>query len=123
VLGWDRLVFSSEYTYVYEGTVLGLFGREIPGDYALAENLVGLGLQGALASGPWRLRAEAMVEWASGSFRYLYTDPRTGKPGRLASDLSETGFRAGAGLSWRGFRLQAAWRDFPVFSAAWAWIH
>src|SRR5688572_10829015 len=123
VLGWDRLEFSSEYTYVYEGTVLGLFGQEIPGNYTLAENLTGLGLQGALGSGDWRLRAESMVEWASGSFRYLYTDPRTGEPGRLSSHVSEAGFRAALGLSWRGFRVQAAWRDFPVFSAGWSSLH
>lgn len=122
VLGWDRLEFSSEYTYVYEGTVLGLFGQDIPGNYTLTENLAGLGLQGALGLGPWRLRAEAAVEWASGSFRYLYTDPRTGRPDRLQSDLSEAGFRSGLGLGWRGFRLHAAWRGFPVFSAGWSWI-
>lgn len=121
VLGWDRLEFSSEYTYVYEGTVLGLFGQEIPGNYTLAENLTGLGLQGALGLGSWRLRAEALVEWASGSFRYLYTDPRTGDPSRLESDLEEAGFRAGMGLGWRGFRVQASWRAFPAFSAGWSW--
>lgn len=122
VLGWDRLEFSSAYTYVYEGTVLGLFGQEIPGDYTLAENLAGLGFQGALGLGHWRLRAEAMAEWASGRFRYLYTDPRTGEPVRLASSLSEAGFRAGAGVAWRGFHAEAAWRGFPLLSAGWSWI-
>jgi hypothetical protein len=121
VLGWDRLEFTSEYTYVYKGTVLGLFGQDIPGDYALAENLTGLGFQGSHALGHWRLRAEARLEWASGSFRYLFVDPRTGETGRIASEVSETGFRTGAGLSWRGFRLFAAWLSFPEFSGGWTW--
>ena len=123
VLGWDRLVFSSEYTYRYRGSLIGLFNQDIPGDYTLAENLTGLGVQAAVGLGPWRLRAETLFEWASGSFRYLYLDPRSGERSRLSSDLEQSGLRMAGGLSWRGFRASAGWRDFPYVSAGWSYTH
>lgn len=121
VFGWDRLVFSSEYTYRYRGSLLALFDQDIPGDYTLAENLVAGGFQAALGLGSWSLILEGMLESASGSFRYLYLDPRTGNRSRLASDLERLGFRAASGLSWKGFRLMAGWRDYPYLSSAWSY--
>lgn len=121
VLGWDRLVFSSDYTYRYRGSVLALFDQDIPGDYTLAENLMAGGFQAALGLGSWRLHLEGMLELASGSFRYLYLDPRSGKPSRLSSDLDQAGMRAATGLSWKGFRVTAGWHHYPYVSTAWSY--
>jgi hypothetical protein len=114
---WDRLVFASEYTYKYRGSLLSLFDQDIPGDYTLTENLLGYGLLGGARLGCWRLSVEGLVERASGRFRYLYLDPRSGGNSKVASDLGETGFRTAVGLSWRFLRVQAGWRDFPYLSA------
>lgn len=122
VVAWDRLEFSSEYTYRYRGSVLALFDQDIPGDYTLSENLTSGGLLAAFGMGRWRLHAEAMVEWTDARFRYLYVDPRTGKPARVSSEYRAPGFRSAGGLSWRGFRAQAGWRSFPYFAIGWSWI-
>lgn len=122
LLGWDRLEFSSEYTYRYRGSVLALFDQDIPGDYELSENLTAGGLMGAFGMGRWRLHAETLLEWADARFRYLYLDPRTGKQARVSSEYAALGFRAAGGLSWRGFRAQAGWRSYPYFAFGWSWI-
>lgn len=119
--GWDRMVFESRYTYRYRGSLLSLFDQDIPGDYALSENLAGFGVQGSLGLGRLRLGLEALYERASGRFRHLYLDPRSGKNSTVTSDLEQTGFRSAAGLSYRGFRLQAGYRDFPYLSAGWSY--
>ena len=37
--GWDRLLFTSTYTYTYNyhGSDLGLFHRDVSGNYSLGE--------------------------------------------------------------------------------------
>lgn len=121
VLGWDRLVFSSEYTYRYRGSLLALFDQDIPGDYTLAENLMAGGFQAALGLGSWRLHLEGMLESASGSFQYQYLDPRSGNRSRLTSDLEQVGLRVATGLTWKGFRLTTGWHHYPYVSTAWSY--
>jgi hypothetical protein len=118
--GWDRLDFSSEYTYRYRGTVLGLFGQDIPGDYTLTEILTGTGPRAALEMGPWRIGLDASYERAWGSFRYLYLDPRGDRPSRVSSRSRRHGLRVAGEFGWRGFRAQAGWAGNPHFSAGWS---
>jgi hypothetical protein len=118
--GWDRFDFSSEYTYRYQGAVLGLFGQDIPGDYTLTEILTGTGPRAALELGPWRLGVEALYERAWGRFQYLYLDPRGDRPSRVSSRSRRGGPRIAAEIGWRGFRAQAGWAGNPHFSAGWS---
>src|SRR5438445_5944434 len=51
--GWDRLDFSSTYTYKYRGSALGLFDQDIPGDYTLQEQVFGGGLMPSTRTETW----------------------------------------------------------------------
>jgi hypothetical protein len=124
ILGaWDHFSFSSEYTYHYRGSPLGLADRDVPGDYTLSENVFALGGLLGLTRGVWGLSAQGSYEWAAGRFRYLYYDASSDSRKTLISRLDVPGLRFSLGASWRGFRAEAGMRSYPYFSAGWAWIH
>ena len=125
--GWDRFDFSSEYTYKYRGSALGLFDQDIPADYSLEEQVLGGGLMfsAALGSG-WGACApylQGWFEWTSGRFAYLYLDPRDDKNRKFSSDLSFPGLRLSVGALWHGAHLEAGFRSHPFFEAGWSWVH
>ena len=119
-LGLDKLSFSSEYTYKYRGSALGLFDQDIPGDYTLSEQVLGGGLTVSARLGKWIPYARGGFDWASGSFRYLYLDPQNGKTRRVTSDLSFPGGSGALGLYWRGFRLEASVGGYLALEAGWS---
>jgi hypothetical protein len=118
-IGWDRLVFSSTYTYRYRGSALGLFDQDVPGDYRLTEQVFGGAAGLSFRRGEWIPYANGGWDWASGRFAYLYVDPRDGIR-RLGSRSSFPCARGAAGLSWRGFRAEAAWAGYLALEAAWS---
>jgi hypothetical protein len=119
--GWDRLVFSSAYTYRYRGPAIGLFDQDVAGDYRLAEAVFGAGATFSVRRGPWSPYLGAGLDWADGHFAYLYADPRDGALRRMGSASSFPSGRGALGLRWRGFRAEAAWAGYPAFEAAWSY--
>jgi hypothetical protein len=120
--GWDRLVFSSTYTYRYRGSLLGVLDQDIPGDYTLAENVLGGGLMLSARLGRWTPYAQGWFEWTSGRFSYLYLDPRDDKTHEVKSDLAFPGARGSLGLFWRGFHVEASLRSYVSLEAGWSWV-
>jgi hypothetical protein len=120
--GWDRLDFTSTYTYKYRGSALGLFDQDIPGDYSLNEQVFGGGLMLSTRLGAWKPYAQGWFEWTSGRFGYLYLDPRDDKNHQVKSDLSFPGARAALGLLWRGFHVEASLRSYVSLEIGWSWI-
>ena len=125
--GWDRFDFSSEYTYRYRGSALGLFDQDIPADYSLEEHVLGGGLMLSAALGSGRRACATYIqgwfEWTSGRFAYLYLDPRDDKNHKVASDLSFPGLRLSVGALWHGAHIEAGLRSHPFFEAGWSWIY
>lgn len=119
-LGWDRMQFTSEYTYKYRGSALGLFDQDVPGDYTLSEQVFGGALTVSARLGKWIPYARGGFDWASGRFRYLYLDPRDDKTHRVASDLGFPSGQGAIGLFWRGFRVEAALASFLALEAGWS---
>jgi hypothetical protein len=119
--GWDRLVFSSAYTYRYRGSALGLFDQDVPGDYRLAEQVFGGAAMLSCRRGSWSPYLQGGFDWAGGRFAYLYADPRDGTLRRVGSASDFPSVRGALGLRWRGFRAEAAWAGYPVFEAAWSY--
>lgn len=120
--GWDRMDFSSEYTYRYRGSALGLFDQDIPGDYSLSEQLLGAGITMSARLGEWTPYARGGYDWASGRFAYLYLDPRDDKTRRVHSDLSFPLGRGAIGLFWRGLRLEASFGPYMALEAGWSYF-
>jgi hypothetical protein len=121
--GWDRLLFTSTYTYKYRGSALGLFDQDIPGDYSLDENVFGGGLMASARFGPWTPYLQGWFEWTNGRFSYLYLDPRDDKTHEVKSDLGFPGIRGSAGVLWRGIHLEVSLRSHFALEAGWSWIH
>lgn len=119
--GWDRLVFSSAYTYRYRGSALGLFDQDVPGDYRLAQQVFGGAVIFSLLRGRWSPYAQAGFDWAGGRFAYLYADPRDGELHRLGAASGLPIVRGALGTRWRGFRAEAAWAGYPAFELAWSY--
>ena len=116
--GWDRLVFSSTYTYKYRGSALGLFDQDVPGDYRLDENAFGGGLTVSARWGSWVPYAQGGWDWADGRFAYLYVDPGDGRTRRLRSDAGFPVGRGALGLEWRAVRAEAVWAGYWALEAA-----
>jgi hypothetical protein len=121
--GWDRLSFSSEYTYKYRGSALGLFDQDVPGDYTLEEQIFSGGLMLSSRLGAFRPYLQGWFEWASGRFAYLYLDPRDDKNHKVKSDLGFPGGRVSLGLLWHGLHLEAGYQSHPVLEAGWSFIY
>jgi hypothetical protein len=119
--GWDRLVFSSAYTYRYRGSAFGLFDQDVAGDYRLAQQVSGGAAIFSLSRGAWSPYAQAGFDWAGGRFAYLYVDPRDGTLHRMGATAAFPSGRGALGLRWRGFRMEAAWAGHPAFEAAWSY--
>ncbi len=119
--GWDRLVFSSAYTYRYRGSALGLFDQDVPGDYRLAQQVFGGALTFSLRRGAWSPYLRGGFDWAAGRFAYLYADPRDGDLHRIGANSGLPSGHGALGLRWRGFRAEAAWAGYPSFEAAWSY--
>lgn len=122
-LGWDRLDFSSEYTYRYRGSALGLFDQDIPGDYTLTEQVMGAGVNLSCRWGAWAPYARGGFDLASGRFEYLYLDPRDDKTRRVRSDIAFPFVHGAVGLFWRGLRIEASLGPYPAFEAGWSFFH
>lgn len=120
--GWDRLVFSSTYTYKYRGSALGLFDQDIPADYTLDERVLGGGLMLSTRAGAWIPYLQGWFEWTSGRFSYLYLDPRDSKNHEVVSKPGFPGARGSAGVLWHGFHVEADFRSYPSLEAGWSWI-
>lgn len=121
--GWDRFDFSSEYTYRYRGSALGLFDQDIPGDYTLSEQVLGGGLTVSARLGKWTPYFRGGFDWASGRFAYLYLDPRDDKTRRVHSDLAFPVVRGAVGLFWRGLRAEASFGPYTALEAGWSFFH
>lgn len=122
-LGWDRMDFSSEYTYQYRGSALGLFDQDVRGDYALEEQVLGGTLMASARWGHWAPYLEGGFDWASGRFAYLYVDPRDDKTRKVRSDLGFPAWRGALGLAWRGFRIEAAFGSYFALETGWSFFH
>ncbi len=120
--GWDRLDFSSSYTYKYRGSALGLFDQDVPGDYSLAEQVYAGGLMVSSRLGAWKPYLQGWFEWTSGRFDYLYLDSRDGKNKDVKSDLSFPGARGSMGALWHGLNLEAGFRTHFFVEAGWSLI-
>jgi hypothetical protein len=121
--GWDRLDFSSRYTYKYRGSALGLFDQDIPGDYSLGEQIAGGTLALSARLGAWIPYISGGFDWAWGRFAYLYLDPRDDKTHRAHSASGLPVGHGALGLSWRGFRVEASLGAFLALEAGWSWTH
>ncbi|MDB5106033.1 MAG: hypothetical protein JWP91_3722 [Fibrobacteres bacterium] len=121
--GWDRLDFTSTYTYRYRGSALGLFDQDVPGDYTLTEQVSGGGLMLSARLGDWTPYAQGWFEWTSGRFAYLYLDPRDDKNHEVKSDLGFPGARGSLGILWHGAHIEASLRSHLSLEAGWSWIH
>jgi hypothetical protein len=119
--GWDRLIFSSAYTYRYRGSALGLFDQDVPGDYRLVQQVFGGALTFSLGRGAWRPYIQGGFDWGGGRFAYLYADPRDGALHRMRASSGFPLARGALGARWRGFRAEAAWAGYPAFEAAWSY--
>lgn len=119
---WDRMGFSSTYTYKYRGSALGLFDQDVPGDYTLKEQVCAGGLMLSTLLGAWTPYLQGWFEWTSGRFSYLYLDPSDDKNHEIKSDLAFPGGRGAAGLLWRGFHLEADVGAYASLEAGWSWI-
>lgn len=122
-LGWDRLIFSSEYTYKYRGSALGLFDQDIPGDYTLSQQVMGLGATLSARPGRWIPYGRIGFDRASGRFSYLYLDPRDDKTRRVRSDLDFPLVRGALGLFWRGIRVEASVGPYLSLEAGWSFFY
>jgi hypothetical protein len=121
-LGWDRMGFSSTYTYKYRGSALGLFDQDVPGDYTLEEQVFGGTLMASARWGNWAPYLEGGFDRASGRFAYLYVDPRDGKTRKVRSDLGFPAWRGALGVAWRGFRVEAAFGSYLALETGWSFF-